>query len=193
MIKIIKLTKYSKALAERVRALLIQLSRSGQDKGTIPKAWFDELIASSWHDCLLAVEVEAQSESHNSSESLKQPTTPTSAQAKNPASTILDDVASTELLEVIQPSQILGMASVSITFGPGIGKNAYLEDFVVDKAARGKGIGHLLFDAYEKWAREKGCKNLEFTCGHGRESAQQFYKDHGSSIYGTNFFRKKLN
>lgn len=195
MIKIIKLTKYSEALAERVRALLIQLSRSGQDKGTIPKAWFDELIASSLHDCLLAVEVEDQPES------LKQPaittsvkpTTPTFAQPKNPASTILDDVASTELLEAIQPSQILGMASVSVIFGPGIGKNAYLEDFVVDKAARGKGIGHLLFDAYEKWAREKGCKNLEFTCGHGREAAQQFYKDHGASIYDTNFFRKKLN
>ena len=173
MIKIIKLTKYSEALAKRIRALLIQLSRSGQDKGSIPKAWFDELIASSWHDCLLAVEVEDQ--------------------PKNPASTILNDVASTELLEAIQPSQILGMASVSVTFGPGIGKNAYLEDFVVDKAARGKGIGHLLFDAYEKWAREKGCKNLEFTCGHGREAAQQFYKDHGASIYDTNFFRKKLN
>lgn len=181
MIKIIKLTKYSEALAERIRALLIQLSRSGQDKGIIPKAWFDELIASSWHDCLLAVEVE------------NQPKNPASTHFANPTSTILDDVASTELLEVIQSSQILGMASVSVTFGPGIGKNAYLEDFVVDKAARGKGIGHLLFDAYEKWAREKGCKNLEFTCGHGREAAQQFYKDHGASIYDTNFFRKKLN
>ena len=85
------------------------------------------------------------------------------------------------------------MASVSVIFGAGIGKNAYLEDFVVDQAARGKGVGHLLFDAYEKWAREKGCKNLEFTCGQGREAAQKFYNDHGATIYDTNFFRKKLD
>ena len=55
MIKIVKLTKYSEDLADRIRALLVQLSRSGRDNGPIPKTWFDELIASPWHDCLLAV------------------------------------------------------------------------------------------------------------------------------------------
>ena len=57
MIKIVKLTKYSEGLADRIRALLVQLSRSGRDNGPIPKTWFDELIASPWHDCLLAVEI----------------------------------------------------------------------------------------------------------------------------------------
>ena len=42
------------------------------------------------------------------------------------------------------------------------------------------------------WAKQKGCRNLEFTCGHGRETAQEFYKDHGATIYDTNFFRKEL-
>lgn len=161
MIKIVKLTKYSEGLADRIRALLVQLSRSGRDNGPIPKTWFDELIASPWHDCLLAVDL---AEDSNTKQDL-----------------------------LILPEQILGMASVSVIFGAGIGKNAYLEDFVVDQAARGKGVGHLLFDAYEKWAREKGCKNLEFTCGQGREAAQKFYNDHGATIYDTNFFRKKLD
>ena len=161
MIKIITVTEYNKAVADRIRQLLIQLSRSGKDKGEIPQEWFEQLISSPWHDCLLAVDL---AEDSNTKQDL-----------------------------LILPEQILGMASVSVIFGAGIGKNAYLEDFVVDQSARGKGVGHLLFQAYENWAREKGCKNLEFTCGQGREAAQQFYRDHGAATYDTNFFRKKLD
>lgn len=161
MIKIIAVTEYNKTVADRIRQLLIQLSRSGKDKGEISQEWFEQLISSPWHDLLLAVE---------------------SAEDGN----IEQDLPAL-------PEQILGMASVSAIFGAGIGKNAYLEDFVVDKSARGKGIGNLLFNAYEDWAREKGCKNLEFTCGQGRETAQQFYKNHGAETYDTNFFRKKLD
>ena len=161
MIKIIAVTEYNKIVADRIRQLLIQLSRSGKDKGEIPQQWFEQLISSPWHDLLLAVE---------------------SAEDSN----VKQDPP-------VLPEQILGMASVSVIFGAGIGKNAYLEDFVVDQSARGKGIGNLLFNAYEDWAREKGCKNLEFTCGQGREAAQQFYRDHGAATYDTNFFRKKLD
>ncbi len=161
MIKIIAVTEYNKIVADRIRQLLIQLSRSGKDKGEIPQQWFEQLISSPWHDLLLAVE---------------------SAKDGN----VKQD-------HPVLPEQILGMASVSVIFGAGIGKNAYLEDFVVDQSARGKGIGNLLFNAYEDWAREKGCKNLEFTCGQGREAAQQFYRDHGAANYDTNFFRKKLD
>lgn len=161
MIKIIAVTEYNKTVADRIRQLLIQLSRSGKDKGEIPQEWFEQLISSPWHDLLLAVE------------------------------SVEDGNVKQDLPAL--PEQILGMASVSVIFGVGIGKNAYLEDFVVDQSARGKGIGNLLFNAYEDWAREKGCKNLEFTCGQGREAAQQFYKDHGAEIYDTNFFRKKLD
>lgn len=161
MIKIIAVTEYNKTVADRIRQLLIQLSRSGKDKGEIPQEWFEQLISSPWHDLLLAVE---------------------SAEDSN----VKQDPP-------VLPEQILGMASVSVIFGAGIGKNAYLEDFVVDQSARGKGIGNLLFNAYEDWAREKGCKNLEFTCGQGREAAQQFYRDHSAATYDTNFFRKKLD
>lgn len=161
MIKIIAVTEYNKIVADRIRQLLIQLSRSGKDKGEIPQEWFEQLISSPWHDLLLAVES-------------------------------VEDGNVKQDLPVL-PEQILGMASVSVIFGAGIGKNAYLEDFVVDQSARGKGIGNLLFNAYEDWAREKGCKNLEFTCGQGREAAQQFYRDHGAVTYDTNFFRKKLD
>ena len=50
------LTKYTPEIATRVRELLIQLSRSGKDRGEIPREWFDELIASPYHDMLLAID-----------------------------------------------------------------------------------------------------------------------------------------
>ena len=140
------LDKYTPEVAARVRELLIQLSRSGKDKGEIPEDWFNDIINSPWHDLLVAEE----------------------------------------------DGKILGIASVSVTMGPGIRKNAYLEDFVTDSEVRGKGVGSAIWNAYEAWARAKGCKNLEFTCGHGREKSQEFYKHHGAEVYDTNFFRKAL-
>ncbi len=173
MIEVIKLSKYNERISSRIRTLLIQLSRSGKDKGEIPREWFEQIISSPWHDLLLAIEVTNQDEFLKKSSE--------------------EDTSVKEWGAVFSADQILGMATVSVVFGAGIGKNAYLEDFVVDNAARGKGIGGLLFQAYEDWAKEKGCQNLEFTCGHGREAAQSFYKTHGAEIYDTNFFRKKLN
>ena len=145
--KITTLTKYTPEMATRIRELLIQLSRSGKDRGEIPKEWFDDLIASPYHDMLLAI----------------------------------DD-----------SGKIQGIATLSIIMGPIVRRVAYLEDFVTDSEVRGKGVGSAIWNAYEAWAREKGCKNLEFTCGHGREKSQEFYKHHGAEVYDTNFFRKAL-
>lgn len=146
MIKIEKLTEYSPEVAEGVRGLLIELSRSGRDGGEVPKEWFDELIKSDSHDMLLAVE----------------------------------------------NGKILGMLTVTKLMGPGIRRHAYLEDFVVSAAARGKGVGSLLWEGLLVWGREKGCERLEFTSGADRESAQKFYQKMGAEIYKTNFFRKQL-
>lgn len=141
-----RLEAYTAEVADQVRQLLIQLSRSGKDRGEIPREWFEELIASPYHDMLVALE---------------------------------DD-------------KVIGIATLSTHMGPIIRKNAYLEDFVTDQSVRGKGVGSALWQEIVNWATEKGCKNLEFTCGNGRELAQQFYKNHGAAIYDTNFFRKEI-
>ena len=145
--KIITLTEYTPEVANRIRELLIQLSRSHKDRGEIPKEWFDELITSPYHDMLLAI----------------------------------DD-----------NGKIQGIATLSIHMGPIIRKNAYLEDFVTDESVRGQGVGSSLWQAMLEWASAKGCTNLEFTCGQGREKSQEFYKHHGAEIYDTNFFRKTI-
>ena len=141
------LTEYSEKTANRIRELLIQLSRSGKDRGEIPKAWFDDLIASPYHDMLVAYD---------------------------------DD------------ENIVGIATLSIIMGPIVRKVAYLEDFVTDASLRGKGIGSALWDEMLVWAKEKGCSELCFTSGQGREAAQAFYKNRGAEIYDTNYFRKPL-
>ena len=144
--KITTLKKYDLETANRIRELLIQLSRSGKDRGEIPREWFEDLIASPSHDMLLAVE----------------------------------------------DNKILGIATLSVTMGPITRKNAYLEDFVTDSTVRGKGIGSALWDEMLNWAAQKGCQQLVFTCGQGRESAQAFYKKKGASVYDTNFFKKPI-
>ena len=53
---VIRLTEYNTNIANRVRELLIQLSRSGKDRGEIPEEWFNDLIKSDSHDMLLAVD-----------------------------------------------------------------------------------------------------------------------------------------
>ncbi len=141
------LTNYTPTTAQRVCELLIQLSRSGKDRGEIPKSWFDCLIASDSHDMLLAID---------------------------------DD------------GKIQGIATLSIIMGPIVRKMAYLEDFVTDESCRGQGVGTLLWDAMLDWAKDKGCTELDFTSGHGRETAWKFYQNKGAEIYDTNFFRKTL-
>ena len=96
------------------------------------------------------------------------------------------------LLALDDNDKIIGIATLSIIMGPIVRKNAYLEDFVTDESVRGRGIGSKLWDAMLDWAKEKGCAELNFTSGQGREAAWRFYQGKGAEIYDTNFFRKTI-
>lgn len=96
------------------------------------------------------------------------------------------------LLAIDDEDKIQGIATLSIIMGPIVRKIAYLEDFVTDESVRGQGVGSKLWDAMLKWAEEKGCSELNFTSGQGREAAWRFYQEKGAEIYDTNFFRKTL-
>lgn len=96
------------------------------------------------------------------------------------------------LLAIDDEDKIQGIATLSTIMGPIVRKIAYLEDFVTDESVRGQGVGSKLWDAMLKWAKEKGCSELNFTSGQGREAAWRFYQEKGAEIYDTNFFRKTL-
>lgn len=96
------------------------------------------------------------------------------------------------LLAIDDKERIVGIATLSIIMGPIIRKNAYLEDFVTDESVRGQGVGSKMWNAMLVWAAEKGCSELNFTSGKGREAAWKFYENKGAEIYDTNFFKKTI-
>ena len=89
-------------------------------------------------------------------------------------------------------SEIVGVAVLSIVMGIDIGRNAYLESFVISPDIQGQGISGEIWNAMIDWAKNQNCKKLEFTSNPKRQRAIAFYKKHGSKIYPTNFFRVNL-
>lgn len=96
------------------------------------------------------------------------------------------------LLAIDGNNQIQGIATVSVIMGPIVRRVAYLEDFVTDESVRGQGVGTALWNAILAWTKSQNCTELNFTSGHGREQAWQFYQKKGAEIYDTNFFRKTI-
>jgi GNAT superfamily N-acetyltransferase len=60
----------------------------------------------------------------------------------------------------------------------------YLEDILVTEAARGKGIGKLLFDQLIVEAKEKGFDRMIWQVLEWNEPAINFYKKYNASFDG---------
>ena len=87
---------------------------------------------------------------------------------------------------------IIGTATLSIVMAAGVGRGAYLEDFVVSPTAQGTGVGARLWDVMIAWCKEKGAHKLDFTSSASKEAAQRFYLKHGAVVRDTNHFRKTI-
>lgn len=88
--------------------------------------------------------------------------------------------ADSDILLALDGERLLGLASVyadiqSIRYG----KRCWLQDLVVDKGQRSRGIGKILLDAATEWARERGCTHLQLSSGMGRVDAHRFYRRQG--------------
>jgi GNAT superfamily N-acetyltransferase len=85
-----------------------------------------------------------------------------------------------DVLLAMDGERLVGLASVyadiqSIRYG----KRCWLQDLVVSKEARSRGIGRLLLDAATEWARARGCTHLQLSSGMGRANAHRFYRREG--------------
>ena len=69
------------------------------------------------------------------------------------------------------------------------GLKAWIEDVVVDEAARGRGIGEALSVAALEEARRRGAKDLNLTSRPSREVANRLYLRLGFQLRDTNFYR----
>jgi ribosomal protein S18 acetylase RimI-like enzyme len=55
----------------------------------------------------------------------------------------------------------------------------HVMDIVVDSAFRRRGVGSLLLDACQTWARSEGASHLELTVFEFNAGARRFYEQHG--------------
>lgn len=68
-----------------------------------------------------------------------------------------------------------------------------ISGLVVDEAVRSRGVGKLLLDRAEEWAREKGCRSIGLRSNVIRDRAHAFYERHGYRVIKTQkSFRKDL-
>jgi ribosomal protein S18 acetylase RimI-like enzyme len=72
------------------------------------------------------------------------------------------------------------------------GMKAWIEDVVVDDAARGHGVGRLLNEAALDVARERGAKNVSLTSRPSRGPANRLYQRIGFLARETNVYRYDL-
>lgn len=86
---------------------------------------------------------------------------------------------------------IIGMVTLIVYRIPYITK-AQLEDLVIDKSLRGKGIGTTLMKFVIDKARDLGVKSLNFTSNPKRETANKLYKSLGFEKRDTNVYKLSL-
>jgi GNAT superfamily N-acetyltransferase len=55
----------------------------------------------------------------------------------------------------------------------------YVDEMVVDKAQRGRGVGTQILDHLISWARERGCNRIELDSAFHRKDAHAFYERRG--------------
>jgi len=96
------------------------------------------------------------------------------------------------LLAYGKPLTILGTLTLLIITIPS-GTCARIEDFVVDKSMRGKGIGKALMREALRRAENSGAKLVDLTSHPNRTAANNFYLKVGFNRRKTNVYRYKLN
>jgi ribosomal protein S18 acetylase RimI-like enzyme len=115
-----------------------------------------------------------------------------SASAQPPGAAALDQIiaspASRLLLARELDGRVVGMLTI-VLFPIPTGIRAWIEDVVVDQAARGRGVGALLTQAALDLAVAHGARSVDLTSRPGREAANRLYARLGFEQRQTNVYR----
>jgi ribosomal protein S18 acetylase RimI-like enzyme len=102
----------------------------------------------------------------------------TEEEAKERIAKILED--ETQILFVADvDGEVMGYNSVSANYELLNGIQARIEGLVVDESTRGMGVGRMLMEEAEEWAREKGSKSVKLGSNVKRVEAHKFYEKIG--------------
>jgi len=104
---------------------------------------------------------------------------------------MLDSTAIT-LFVATMDDVTVGMLTLAM-FPIPTGVRAWVEDVVVDNAARGHGVGVLLTETALEHAKRHGAKTVDLTSRPAREAANALYRKVGFVQRETNVYRFTLN
>lgn len=88
--------------------------------------------------------------------------------------------------------RIVGSLTLAV-FSIPTGRRAWIEDVVVDEAARGAGAGGALVQAALELAEAQGCRTVDLTSRPDREAANRLYARLGFAERATNCYRFELD
>jgi ribosomal protein S18 acetylase RimI-like enzyme len=91
-----------------------------------------------------------------------------------------------------ETGEVLGMLTLAV-FRIPTGVRAWIEDVVVDEAARGKGAASALTGRALELAAAAGARTVELTSRPSRESANRLYLKLGFAVRETNVYRIELD
>ena len=104
---------------------------------------------------------------------------------------IVDSEASTLLLALDEQGVVVGSLTLAL-FRIPTGMRAWIEDVVVDEAARGRGVGEALNREAIGRARAEGATTVDLTSRPSREAANRLYRRLGFEKRTTNMYRLAL-
>lgn len=79
--------------------------------------------------------------------------------------------------------KIRGMALIYFRYSTWKGKTVHLEDLIVEKTYRGKGLGMALYKKTMQFAAENNVKRVEWVVLDWNTSAVEFYKKTGATVF----------
>ncbi len=114
-------------------------------------------------------------------------------QARGLGALIADPSASSIVLVAVMGKKVVGMASVQtlISTAEG-GRVGLVEDVIVDRSYRRRGVGVMLLDSATAWSREQGLKRLQLLADSNNRPAVDFYKNRRWNITSLICLRKML-
>lgn len=112
--------------------------------------------------------------------------------AKKGLELILKDGKRSLIMLAEENKEIIGMASVQLVISTAEGGySGLIEDVVVKKALRGKGVGRKLLESIETWARENNVKRIQLLADKSNAPALNFYKKNSWDSTSMICLRKK--
>jgi len=96
------------------------------------------------------------------------------------------------LLMARDEGRIVGSLSL-VVFRIPTGVRAWIEDVIVDQAARGRGLGEAITRAAIERAKEEGAKTVDLTSRPSREAANRLYQRIGFELRHSNLYRYQID